>query len=115
MFGCTTRLTFFFFNDTATTEIYTLSLHDALPIFRRPLLQRRSACHWSEVFGGDHWYPHTPGHTELDRYKRKRKSKPGRSGHCLCERPRYPVHGLYSYLLRRVSVTVFCNVCASKD
>src|SRR3712207_7215863 len=28
---------FFFFNDTATTEIYTLSLHDALPISRRTL------------------------------------------------------------------------------
>src|SRR3712207_9371593 len=27
-------LYFFFFNDTATTEIYTLSLHDALPILR---------------------------------------------------------------------------------
>src|SRR3712207_7916896 len=27
-------LLFFFFNDTATTEIYTLSLHDALPIWR---------------------------------------------------------------------------------
>src|SRR3712207_8358945 len=27
-------LIFFFFNDTATTEIYTLSLHDALPILR---------------------------------------------------------------------------------
>src|SRR3712207_9528977 len=26
------KRTFFFFNDTATTEIYTLSLHDALPI-----------------------------------------------------------------------------------
>src|SRR5256885_5595680 len=26
---------FFFFNDTATTEIYTLSLHDALPIWRQ--------------------------------------------------------------------------------
>src|SRR2546422_10172352 len=26
---------FFFFNDTATTEIYTLSLHDALPIYER--------------------------------------------------------------------------------
>src|SRR5947209_15868542 len=26
---------FFFFNDTATTEIYTLSLHDALPIWHR--------------------------------------------------------------------------------
>src|SRR5260221_3733807 len=31
---------FFFFNDTATTEIYTLSLHDALPI-----CPCRSACH----------------------------------------------------------------------
>src|SRR5215204_7626029 len=28
----------FFFNDTATTEIYTLSLHDALPILNSPLL-----------------------------------------------------------------------------
>src|SRR2546430_16269931 len=28
---------FFFFNDTATTEIYTLSLHDALPILRRTI------------------------------------------------------------------------------
>src|SRR3712207_7920316 len=27
---------FFFFNDTATTEIYTLSLHDALPISKTP-------------------------------------------------------------------------------
>src|SRR6266508_3454071 len=27
----------FFFNDTATTEIYTLSLHDALPIFPPPM------------------------------------------------------------------------------
>ena len=27
-------LHFFFFNDTATTEIYTLSLHDALPILK---------------------------------------------------------------------------------
>src|SRR3989442_14402173 len=31
---------FFFFNDTATTEIYTLSLHDALPICTPPLM------HW---------------------------------------------------------------------
>src|SRR5256885_15149023 len=31
---CITRVSyFFFFNDTATTEIYTLSLHDALPIY----------------------------------------------------------------------------------
>src|SRR6266478_3142453 len=31
---------FFFFNDTATTEIYTLSLHDALPISSRVMLTR---------------------------------------------------------------------------
>src|SRR5256885_15239762 len=31
---CPTIFFFFFFNDTATTEIYTLSLHDALPISR---------------------------------------------------------------------------------
>src|SRR5947209_17173785 len=30
-------LSFFFFNDTATTEIYTLSLHDALPIYQQQL------------------------------------------------------------------------------
>src|SRR5688572_31088941 len=44
---------FFFFNDTPTTEIYTLSLHDALPIYRaqppcalrRPGDRRRAARH----------------------------------------------------------------------
>src|SRR5574339_427317 len=54
---------FFFFNDTATTEIYTLSLHDALPIFPwptsaplakisvigRPVTSRRSEEHTSEL------------------------------------------------------------------
>src|SRR2546425_8957403 len=33
---------FFFFNDTATTEIYTLSLHDALPICGRAGLRKAS-------------------------------------------------------------------------
>src|SRR2546427_2262681 len=55
---------FFFFNDTATTEIYTLSLHDALPIsyfawasaqvssssaWRRPATTTRSEEHTSEL------------------------------------------------------------------
>src|SRR5256885_5139535 len=35
---------FFFFNDTATTEIYTLSLHDALPISRGS--SDRERCRW---------------------------------------------------------------------
>src|SRR5256885_15738152 len=33
---------FFFFNDTATTEIYTLSLHDALPILLRNFWKHRA-------------------------------------------------------------------------
>src|SRR6267143_274350 len=48
---------FFFFNDTATTEIYTLSLHDALPIFgdigTSPLYAVR------ETFSPDHGIPLT--------------------------------------------------------
>src|SRR2546430_11463724 len=38
---------FFFFNDTATTEIYTLSLHDALPISLRSRTAARSCASWS--------------------------------------------------------------------
>src|SRR5258708_20952698 len=37
-------LSFFFFNDTATTEIYTLSLHDALPISCRSMKFRWRGC-----------------------------------------------------------------------
>src|SRR3712207_9409150 len=39
---------YFFFNDTATTEIYTLSLHDALPI----LLIRQEVQHGRSIEGG---------------------------------------------------------------
>src|SRR5258708_30831753 len=64
---------FFFFNDTATTEIYTLSLHDALPIsrdsqvgyqrcsisfgsklFARSIGRQRSEEHTSELQSPDH-------------------------------------------------------------
>src|SRR5258707_6127289 len=63
-------LLFFFFNDTATTEIYTLSLHDALPIFShssfdlnfwpawhwgsaapRSIQKSLSSAHLKEIFG----------------------------------------------------------------
>src|SRR5258708_19078668 len=37
----------FFFNDTATTEIYTLSLHDALPISRASSTRCRSSRPWN--------------------------------------------------------------------
>src|SRR2546429_9455373 len=42
---------FFFFNDTATTEIYTLSLHDALPICGRASLGWRAAGRAAGRFG----------------------------------------------------------------
>src|SRR2546430_13726677 len=43
---------FFFFNDTATTEIYTLSLHDALPISR--LQRKRTLIHYHSGEARDH-------------------------------------------------------------
>src|SRR2546425_8600938 len=72
---------FFFFNDTATTEIYTLSLHDALPICGssetrafsvalRPRLRlggRNTPCHWPPCSG---------------------KRSPRRCAHGLCREPR---------------------------
>src|SRR5437764_13764891 len=44
-------LYFFFFHDTATTEIYTLSLHDALPISTRRCRRRRRPCGWERSRG----------------------------------------------------------------
>src|SRR5438105_9982199 len=49
MYLCQSSL-FFFFNDTATTEIYTLSLHDALPICGRALgRQENRGRHYSDI------------------------------------------------------------------
>src|SRR2546421_5674380 len=54
---------FFFFNDTATTEIYTLSLHDALPICgkaadhhggRSRRVNRSGGTQWPDVDGRSH-------------------------------------------------------------
>src|SRR5215216_7940308 len=83
---------FFFFNDTATTEIYTLSLHDALPIpdpdaagqdaelvgvLVRPsqrgvaVLDRRSEEHTSELQSPDHLVCRLL----LEKKKKKKKKK----------------------------------------
>src|SRR5215510_16590793 len=48
---------FFFFNDTATTEIYTLSLHDALPVSRFEL------CDPPNLQGPDCWITRSEEHT----------------------------------------------------
>src|SRR6266853_6685277 len=44
-YSCSLIFFFFFFNDTATTEIYTLSLHDALPIYQGADCRSRIGCH----------------------------------------------------------------------
>src|SRR3989441_6429486 len=46
---------FFFFNDTATTEIYTLSLHDALPISDQGRLRIASARHRPRLYDRHRW------------------------------------------------------------
>src|SRR2546429_5996649 len=54
---------FFFFNDTATTEIYTLSLHDALPICQPPAAHHRGALRHRWHAAGDlalHGHRHVP-------------------------------------------------------
>src|SRR5437870_9262571 len=51
---------FFFFNDTAPTEIYTLSLHDALPISGCQVRLRRS--NWMG-FAGANWRQRSEEHT----------------------------------------------------
>src|SRR5699024_12735664 len=81
---------FFFFNDTATTEIYTLSLHDALPILK---LYRSTTNHWYKPFqwsfyGKSYGLPRSEEHTSelqsrfdlvcrllLEKKKKKNKEK----------------------------------------
>src|SRR3989442_3369189 len=59
----TTRLPsyIFFFNDTATTEIYTLSLHDALPICRSD-----ASDHAGHVAIADHKHPAIGHHVHME-------------------------------------------------
>src|SRR2546426_2872200 len=62
MFLLSSCLFFFFFNDTATTEIYTLSLHDALPISRASGAPRPSSPRPACRSGGT--APAPPGKTD---------------------------------------------------
>src|SRR2546427_12648355 len=67
---------FFFFNDTATTEIYTLSLHDALPIYH-PGLRAAGAVARSQDGNGRRVHHPRPA----ARLRRDRKSTRLNSSH----------------------------------
>src|SRR3712207_6994668 len=72
-------LVFFFFNDTATTEIYTLSLHDALPISpRRHVPAARRPPGHPRVGRPDRRLPEPPA---ADRHALDRKSTRLNSSH----------------------------------
>src|SRR5260221_7522495 len=60
-------LSLFFFNDTATTEIYTLSLHDALPICADRPARRRLGRPWHPRAGPTAVGQTRPGPPAVDR------------------------------------------------
>src|SRR5947209_10286423 len=64
---------FFFSNDTATTEIYTLSLHDALPIYKEDAIRHRDPDH--------HQHTHQRGDAEALPGRQDRKSTRLNSSH----------------------------------
>src|SRR5258706_2117331 len=87
---------FFFFNDTATTEIYTLSLHDALPISRGGVFQARACAFFQQKCrqpaprssGGPRSEEHTSELQSLTNLvcrlllvKKKKKSRPDATMH----------------------------------
>src|SRR2546422_11025329 len=66
-------LLFFFFNDTATTEIYTLSLHDALPIYILAKMASTAPCVRRPLFAAGH----VAGSTARDRKSTRLNSSHG--------------------------------------
>src|SRR3712207_7387529 len=87
----------FFFNDTATTEIYTLSLHDALPIYR---LRRPAA---DPRFPGGHLHHHRGPVRHRRRHRNQRGG--GRGGvHGAADRKSTRLNSSHA----NISYAVFC-------
>src|SRR2546427_12672915 len=87
-------VTFFFFNDTATTEIYTLSLHDALPI--SPLGARITTPR------------STPGVREPDRTASRTRSNAAWRGKSAAVMPRDRKSTRLNSSHSQISYAVFC-------
>src|SRR2546429_5182280 len=73
-------LFFFFFNDTATTEIYTLSLHDALPISHRFCADSEVIPH-ARLVGFSSTWTYNSVHVDVESVVRDRKSTRLNSSH----------------------------------
>src|SRR2546430_11570586 len=87
------HFSFFFFNDTATTEIYTLSLHDALPI-------------WSNALAGHPDPLFQFNHQPFDYYANYANGTPGQAAH-LKDETRSEEHTSDSSH-SQISYAVFC-------
>src|SRR3990170_2976818 len=107
---------FFFFNDTATTEIYTLSLHDALPISSKilpryePMIprltrmdppMRRSEEHTSELQSPDHLVCRLLLEKKIDQLRGNFERRVYRAGQGLYRYGRLVVYVLLFFLMIR--------------
>src|SRR2546429_7355192 len=91
---------FFFFNDTATTEIYTLSLHDALPISHSPSLVQAACCDPPCRKDLDHYPGGLRARMNWDRSTDRKSTRLNSS------------HGYISYAvfcLKKKTITAFCR------
>src|SRR2546422_6905952 len=92
---------FFFFNDTATTEIYTLSLHDALPIWRRWSAGTSWPC-WSPQQASSMVLRALPGFSSsTDRKSTRLNSSHGYISYavfCLKKKKKFSLENVYKYI-----------------
>src|SRR3712207_7275421 len=94
---------FFFFNDTATTEIYTLSLHDALPILLMgPSLTSETSAgggagHGSQALEGRVSYPSTGS---IDRKSTRLNSSHANISYAVFCLKKKNKHHIYSFILQ---------------
>src|SRR3712207_7297711 len=91
---------YFFFNDTATTEIYTLSLHDALPIY--PAGKLPAPHEGKDVHGG------TPGAGPADRRTGRRPERAARGRAARLGRVRDRKSTRLNSSHANISYAVFC-------
>src|SRR3712207_9285351 len=90
---------FFFFNDTATTEIYTLSLHDALPICRSAAPRPRVGDACLEI-----WRRSCGAATVAPKESRRQTSREAAAGGALVDRKSTRLNSSHA----NISYAVFC-------
>src|SRR5215204_4699036 len=95
----------FFFNDTATTEIYTLSLHDALPINTQPRKGSRACSSTSRAARATH-----PAAAWLDRKSTRLNSSHTVISYAVfCLKKKKKIYKLYTWQQQRTDNQILCQ------